>query len=328
MSDLNLGIVGLGNWGDRLARAVAAVPGVTLQACHARSAASRDPFAERHGCRPVASFDEFLAEPLDGILVATPHSTHRQVVAAIAEAGRNIMVEKPLALGTDDARACVEAADRAGVMLQVAHYRRRLGATRALKAAIDDGRLGRIQMADGWFSRVWGPQTERPWRDDPSESPLGGMTALGVHIVDNFHYLIGPIARVTCFSHQIEGITGIDDVTAAMFEFDNGAVGQLGTSLRIPFRCSTQIFGTEGAGYSLDDGARLQLQGRDDREPTDVPVDQVDGVVANIAAFCDSLRTGTPPETDGRVAFAVVAVMEAMARSAADRGRPVEVESL
>ena len=328
MSTLELGIVGLGNWGDRLANAVAGLPDVTLKTCFARSLESRSAFAAKHGCEQARSLEAFLSEPLDGILVATPHSTHREMVEVITGAGRNVMVEKPLALSTTDARACVEAADRAGVILQLAHYRRRLSATRALKAAIDEGRLGRVHALEGWFSRVWGPQTERPWRDDPDESPLGGMTALGVHIVDNFHYLAGPIERVSCFSKQVEGITGIDDVTMAMFEFENGAVGQLSTSLRIPFKCTTSVFGSEGAGYSLDDGNRFAIQGRDDRDPVEMPVESVEGVSANLTAFCDAVRSGTQPETGGPEAFAVVAVMEAMGRSASVGGQPMNVEEL
>jgi predicted dehydrogenase len=327
VSTLNLGIVGLGNWGNRLANAVAGLPDVNLRTCFARSLESRSAFAAKHGCEQARSLEAFLAEPLDGILVATPHSTHRGMVEAITGAGRNVMVEKPLALTTADARACLEAADRAGVILQVAHYRRRLSATRALKSAIDEGRLGRVHALEGWFSRVWGPQAERPWRDDPGESPLGGMTALGVHIVDNFHYLNGRIARVACLSRQVEGITDIDDITMALFDFENGAIGQLGTSLRIPFKCTTSVFGSQGAGYSLDDGTKFLIQERNDRGPIEVPIEPVEGVSANLAAFCEAIRTGTAPETDGRVAFAVVAVMEAMGRSAADGGRPVDVET-
>ncbi len=328
MSTLELGIVGLGNWGDRLANAVAGLPDVTLKTCFARSLESRSAFAAKHGCEQARSLEALLSEPLDGILVATPHSTHREMVEAITGAGRNVMVEKPLALTTADARACVEAADRVGVILQVAHYRRRLSATRALKAAIEEGRLGRVHALEGWFSRVWGPQTERPWRDDPDESPLGGMTALGVHLVDNFHYLNGRIARVTCMSRQVEGITGIDDITMALFDFENGAVGQLATSLRIPFKCTTSVFGSQGAGYSLDDGNRFALQGRDDRDPVETPVEAVEGVSANLAAFCDAVRSGTQPETGGPEAFAVVAVMEAMGRSASAGGQPMDVEQL
>jgi predicted dehydrogenase len=328
VTDLALGIVGLGNWGDRLAHAVAAVPGATLQMCYARTPDTRNDFAQRHGCQPATTMEALLAEPLDGILVATPHSTHREVVTTIVAAGRNVMVEKPLALGTEDARACVTAAEAAGVVLQVAHFRRRLAATRALKTAIEEGRLGQIHAAEGWFSRVWGPQTHRPWRDDPTESPLGGMTALGVHIVDNFQYLVGPIARVMCHSRQVTGITRIDDVTMAIFEFENGAVGQLSTSVRIPFRCTTSVYGSEGAGYSLDDGTRFLLQDRDSREPIEIPVEPVNGVVENLRAFCDAVRTGAHPETGGPEAFAVVAVLDAMVRSAATGGSPASVENL
>lgn len=328
MSDLALGIVGLGNWGDRLANAISGLPGVTLQTCFARSSESRANFATRHGCDQAGSLAALLDEPLDGILVATPHSTHREMVTTIAGAGRNLMVEKPLALTTADARACIEAVEAAGVVLQVAHYRRRLAATRALKEAIDAGTLGTVHALDGWFSRVWGPQTERPWRDNPDESPLGGMTALGVHIVDNFHYLAGPIAKVACFSKQIEGITGIDDITAAIFEFEAGPIGRLGTSMRVPFHCTTAAFGSEGAAWSNNDGSRFLLQGRDDRAPVEIPIEPVDAMSANLAAFCETLRSGTRPETGGPEAFAVVAVMEAMLESAQSGGAPVEVEPL
>ena len=86
MTDLALGIVGLGNWGDRLAHAVAAVPGATLQMCYARTPDTRNDFAQRHGCQPATAMEALLAEPLDGILVATPHSTHREVVTTIVAA--------------------------------------------------------------------------------------------------------------------------------------------------------------------------------------------------------------------------------------------------
>lgn len=328
MSELALGIVGLGNWGDRLANTIADLPDVKLQTCFARSPESRADFAAKHGCDQAGSLDDLLAERLDGILVATPHSTHREMVTTIAGAGRNLMVEKPLALTTADARACIEAVEAAGVVLQVAHYRRRLAATRAVKEAIDAGTLGQVHALDGWFSRVWGPQTERPWRDNPDESPLGGMTALGVHIVDNFHYLAGPIAKVACFSKQIDGMTGIDDITAAMFEFEAGPIGRLGTSLRVPFHSTTAVFGSEGAAWSNDDGSRFLLQGRDAREPIEIPIEPVDAVSANLAAFCEDVRSGARPETGGPEGFAVVAVMEAMLESAQSGGSPVEVETL
>lgn len=328
MNRLRLGLVGLGNWGDRLARSLRDIPGVELAWCFARSPEARTAFSAEHGCRPACSLDTLLSEPLDGVLVATPHSSHAELVNAIAGAGRHVMVEKPLALTTADATRCVETARSAGVVLHVAHYRRRLAATRRLRQVIDDGDLGTIHAVSGWFSRVWGPQTERPWRDDPIDAPLGAMTALGVHLVDNFHYLVGPIETVVCFSRHVGRTTAIDDMTTAMFEFEAGCLGQLGTSLRVPYGAVTSVFGSEGAAWSSDDGTRFLTQARLASSPVEHRVEPIDGVRANLEAFIDSIRSGTPPETGGREGLAVVAVMEAMQRSADDGGRPVKMSEV
>jgi hypothetical protein len=85
----------------------------------------------------------------------------------------------------------------------------------------------------------------------------------------------------------------IDDVTMAMFEFENGAVGHLGTSVRVPFRCTTAVYGSAGAGHSLADGTRFLLQDRDSREPVEIPVESVNGVTENIRAFCDAVAPVT-----------------------------------
>jgi predicted dehydrogenase len=327
VTDLRFGIVGLGNWGERLAAAVGTLEGVHLEVCFARSEEARSGFAARHGCRAAPSLDSFLAEEVDGILVATPHTTHRELVTAIASAGRHIMVEKPLALTLEDARACVAAAEANDVLLQVAHFRRLAPATRAVRAAIDEGKLGTLHSVQGWFSRIWGPQTHRPWRDDPAESPLGGMTALGIHLVDNFHYLVGPIRRVACWSTQIGAITAIDDVTVAMLEFESGPVGTLTTSLRLPFQSTTAVFGSGGAAWSEDDGSTFAYQGRDEHSPVRESTEPVDGVGANLEAFRNSIRSGVPPETGGREGLAVVAVLEAMIESARRGGAVVDVAS-
>ncbi len=283
-------------------------------------------FAERHRCRAAESLSHMLSEDLDGVLVATPHDVRLELITAAAELGHHVMVEKPLALTVAEARAAVQSTEKAGVILQVAHFRRRLAATRMLKQTISD--LGEIHAAEGWFTRIWGVQGERPWRDDPGQSPLGGMTALGIHLIDNFHYLLGPISRVSCLSKQIGALTGIDDITMAIVEFAAGPIGHLGTSLRVPFRSTTGVMGSAGSAWSVDDGNRFLIQTATDRQPGEVPVAPVDAVRENLEAFCDSIRTGRAPETGGREGLAVVTVMEAMALSAASGGSVVEVEGL
>lgn len=325
---VRLGLVGLGNWGHKLAATIGKLDEVELAACFARSLDTRTDFANRFGCRPARSVDDLLADGLDAVLVATPHSTHVELIEAVARAGLNVMVEKPLALTVSDARRCVVAAETAGVILQVAHYRRRLPATRAVKQLVDSGAIGTLFLVEGHFSRIWGPQTDRPWRDDPAESPAGAMTALGVHIADNFLYWAGPAARLSALSNRMGSHPGIDDITGALIEFESGVVGILTTSLRTPKLVSCTAHGSKMVAGSEMDGLRLRtLMGNDDEE-SDRHFEPFDAVADNLAHFVECIRTGSQPETGGNVGVAVVEILEAMTVSAASHGATVELADL
>ncbi len=287
-------------------------------------------FAEQHGIRAVADLSHFVSLGCDGVLVATPHTTHAGIVVDLAELGMSVMCEKPLALTTADARRCIEAAESTDVLLQVAHYRRRLGATRALKHLVDSGELGAVHLVEGHFSRRLGTDTKRPWREDPTETPVGGMTALGVHMADNLVYLAGPAVRLSAFSTRIGRTSALDDMSGALIEFASGAIGTLTTSLRTPKLASTAVHGSEMTAWSEADGTRLfTLDGdRLDEVRTEHPVEPVDGVTANLADFVACLRDGARPETDGEAGLAVVQILEAMGLSASNNGASVELAGL
>jgi len=325
--EIRLGIVGLGNWGGRLARTVAKVDGATLATCYARTPERRAAFAKEHGCAAVDSFEKFLAdETIDGVLVATPHTTHADIVTTIAAAGKNIMVEKPLALTAKDAKRCVDAARAGGVLLQVAHYRRLLTATRRIRAMLDAGELGRLHHIETNFSRPFGSDPNRPWRDEETEAPAGGMTALGVHMVDNLFYLGGPIRRLAALSTVLDPSTPLDDMTSVLFQFESGAHAVLNTSIRLPFLATTSAHGDKASAWSEVDGARFYVQKIDEEERQEIGVEPVDGVVANITAFVENVRAGREPETNGEAGLNVVAVLEAIQRSAAADGAFVDLE--
>jgi predicted dehydrogenase len=314
---VRLGIVGLGNWGSRLARALADMDGAELATCFARTPERREAFAADHGCRPAPSLEAFLEDPdVAAVLVATPHSTHEALITAAAAAGKDVMVEKPLALTTDAAQRCVAAAESAGVLLQVAHYRRHHGATRRLRAMLDADELGSLHHVEGVFNRPVGIDQRRPWRNEPAEAPAGGMTAMGVHVVDNFHYLAGPVRRLCAISKKLGHPSPLDDVTAVLLEFVGGATGTLFTSLRVPTTIATTAYGDGATAWSTDDGHRLLVQRVDERAPAEIPVPRVDGVAANLAAFVTAVGERTPPETGGAAGLAVVEVLDAIVRSA------------
>jgi predicted dehydrogenase len=312
---VRLGSVGLGWWGGRLAEA-AHDAGAEVISCFARTPAAREEFAERHDCRAAGSFEELLSDPeVEGILVATPHSTHGAMIEMAAAAGIHVFIEKPLTLTVAEGRRAVEAAENAGILLQVGHNRRRQPAIRRLKSLIDDERLGMLHHAEANLSYPKGLNPRTGWRGDPSESPAGGMTGLGVHMIDNLAYLLGRVRRLSAFSKQVLRVSQLDDATTIMVEFESGPLGFIGTSMVIPDVATTAVFGTEMAAWSEGDGARFYVQKSGDQERSKQPVETLDTVRDELEEFANCIREGDSPETGGREALEVVVAFEAVLES-------------
>lgn len=322
-SRVRLGLVGLGWWGGVLADAAERSGVARVVACHARTEAARDAFAEQAGCRAVGSLRELLAaDDIEGVILATPHSVHADQVCEAAAAGRHVLVEKPFTLTLREGRRAVQAADDAGIVLMVGHQRRRQAANRRIRDMIDAGALGTVVMASSMFNVSRGyPDT---WRADPAETPLGGMTGLGVHMIDTYHYLVGRIERVSAFSGGVLPGVPLDHATGLLFEFESGAVGTLLTTHFAPNASEVGLHGSEGAAFNRVDGARLLFQAKGDPAPREVALEVNDPQVEQVAEFAAAVRGGSPVETDGRVGLDVVAVLQAAVASV-DRGRAVPV---
>jgi UDP-N-acetyl-2-amino-2-deoxyglucuronate dehydrogenase len=323
-----LGSIGLGWWGGELAEAVERSGRARIVTCFSRTEEARLVFAERHGCRAAGSLDEVLADDeVEGLLIATPHSTHEDMVVAAAEAGKHVLIEKPLTLTVAAGRRAIEAAGRAGIVLQVGHHRRRLAATRALKQIVDAGELGMVHLLEANLSLPGALDPKPGWRNDPRERPLGGMTALGVHMADNLCYLVGPVARVSAFSRPLLARGSLDDVTTCILEFESGALGYLGTSLVVPKIGTLAVYGTGGAAWSEEDGARLFRQDMGETSRREQPLDAVDGLAEQLAEFATCIRTGARPEVGGEEALQIVAILEAAMESCSS-DRPVALKEL
>jgi predicted dehydrogenase len=322
--------IGTGRWAGTLAEAAARGTGLSVVACTSRSADNRARFARQHGCRDVATFDAVLADPeVEAVVITTPHSVHAGQIVAAARAGKHVFVDKPFTLTLADARRATDACDKAGVVLAVGHQRRRQPASRALKRLLDDGELGRVCQIEGNFSADYGfasTITSDMWRADRAETPGGALTNLGIHHVDTYQYLLGPIARVTALSRRLVLGIDVDDVTAILFEFASGSLGYLGTSWVPANRIEwLTLHGTEAQAWHEAGGTRLTLTRRGGSERTAVPLDHVEPLVEELAEFARCVRGSGRPEVGGGEATANIAVLEAIVESAKS-GRVVEVD--
>jgi predicted dehydrogenase len=327
MEPLRVGLIGLGWWGGVLAQKTGGA-GVDIVSCFARTVATRDDFAKAYTCSSASSVDEMLLDPdVEAVLVASPHSTHSDLVIRAAQAGKHVFCDKPFTLDVASGKRAVAATDAAGVVLQVGHNRRRQPGTRRLKHLIDSGGLGTIVYAEANMSLPKELTPRGGWRGNPAESPAGGMTGLGVHMADNLMYLLGRPSRVFAFSRQVLGRSDLDDVTTANLEFKSGPLAVLSTSLVIPDICRTAVWGIKAAAANEMDGAQFLFQATGEKGWITQPIDEIDTVADELAEFAQNVRNRTRPETGGPEALEVIAVLEGIVESAAT-GQVVNLDEI
>lgn len=327
MEPLRVASVGLGRWGETLATK-AKEAGIEVVSCFARTPETRRAFSRKHGARPCESLDAVLSDPeVEAVLIATPHSTHADMVVEASGAGRHVFVDKPFTLTVAEGKRAIQAAEKAGVVLQVGHNRRRQPANRRLKQLVEEGALGVIHYAEANLSYPKGLDPRTGWRGDPAESPAGGMTGLGVHMADNLNYLLGRPARVAAFSKQIIAVGTLDDVTTATLEYQDGPLAFLGTSMVIPDIARTAVWGTGGAARNENDGARFFTQEVGSTGWEEQEIETLDTVTDELVEFVDNVRSGSPPETGGPEALEATAVLEGIVESATT-GRVVDLDEV
>jgi predicted dehydrogenase len=196
---IDAGIVGLGWWGKNL---IEAVQGKSNRLRFVRGAC-RDikpvaTFAERHGLALSSSLIELLAdENVEAVVLATPHSLHAEQIIVSAEARKPVFCEKPLALTRDDAARAIDACRRHGVVLALGENNRFWPNTQEILRIVASGELGESMHIEGHASNENSGRFFGAWRHLAAESPGGGMTGAGIHVLDAFIRLMGPVQSVS-----------------------------------------------------------------------------------------------------------------------------------
>lgn len=252
-------IVGLGRWGRRLVDSVQGdgiEPSRLLRFTHGwtRTSGRAKDYARSRGFHLADSFDALLAnEAIDAIVLATPHSLHPAQVIACAAAVKPVYVEKPLALTFAEATAAAQACESAAVVLSVGHNRRFLPAMLAVQELVRAGELGTLLHVEGNFSGSFGFDYDKDvWRASKFEAPGGGLTLMGVHILDAMIATMGPITSLSaCSLRQVLEIE-LDDTSACTMRFASGASGYMSTLTATARLWRLQVFGSRGWVHVLD----------------------------------------------------------------------------
>lgn len=319
---LNAAIIGMGRWGRTLVESVQDRPGAGLRFVAGSTGTpekARDWAAEK-GIRLHESYEAVLADPaVQAVVLATPHKQHAEQVIAAARAGKHVFVEKPFTLSKASAEAAVAACREAGVVLALGHNRRFLPAVAELKAMLADGRIGALLHVEGHFSGP-GAAAYKPgmWRADRSESPLGGMGGMGIHMIDMMVNLAGPMAEVAVHSTARVLTNGLDDTTAMLCRFRSGATGTFATLALAPRCWRIALYGSEGWA-ELTDHEHLVYRPREGEGFTrDFP--RTDIEAAELNAFAAAVAGGPAYPLAPEEAVHGVSVFETMIAAAASGG--------
>jgi predicted dehydrogenase len=322
---IHAAIVGLGRWGRRLVEASVGHPRIRIVRAVEPELEGAENFCAEHRLELTDSLDAVLADPaIDAVLLATPHSLHAAQVMACAAARKQVFCEKPLALRRADAARMFDACRQAGVALAVGHNRRFWPSMAALRDIVASGELGIVLHVEGHNSNENSQSITAGWRLQPEESPGGGLTGAGLHVLDAFVSMLGPVRRVYARLNSREQRPPPLDTAMLAIEFASGVTGTLATVRATPLYWRVHVFGTKGSAEVLDEGTMILR--KTGRTPTQISYPAIDVLRAELDAFADTIedkRAFPVPEAD---VLATLSAFEAALRSM-QSGTPVECDA-
>jgi inositol 2-dehydrogenase len=292
--------------------------------------------AARYGIRAWSGeYRAVLDHPdVDAVVIATPTSTHVEVVKAAAAAGKQVFCEKPLALTVAGCDEAISATDSAGVTLMVGFMRRFDLAYQSTKQNIVEGGIGVPVMYKGI-----GRDPRRTTLEFARRASSGGLLMdMGIHDYDLARWLMGDeIVRVSveggCLVYPELAEVGDIDNAVVNLRFANGAIGNVDLSRNAVYGhdIRTEVLGSAGGvrvGRGTQTDALWMTEGGVAHDLMQHPGHRFAAAfTAEIRAFVRSIREGTPPPVTGADARAATAVGEAAVRSL-DEGRPVMVSEV
>ena len=291
----------------------------------------------------VASADDLVgaSDEHDLVVVAAPNRHHASLALAAIEAGLHVVVDKPLAPGSEEARRIADAARGAGVVASVFHNRRWDGDFLTLRRLVSDGSLGEVHRLESRFER-WRPEVDADrWREAADPADAGGVLFdLGPHVIDQALELLGPARSVYADVRTLRSGAEVDDDFFVAIEHESGARSHLwGTMAAAQLGPRLRALGSEAAyvkwgldvqedalrggvspsdpGFGEEPEEAWGLLGTDDASE---PVETEPGrYVEFYERMEQAIRTGEPAPVPLEAGIETLRIIEAARRSAAEQ---------
>ncbi len=337
--EVGVGVIGLGTWGEWHLKTYADEPGVYVAGvCDVNEELLGERTEEYGVAFATTHYEELLArDDIDAVSVVTPDFLHHDIAVAAAQAGKHILLEKPMATSLEEALDIADAVREAGVTLMLDFHNRWNPTIISMKEAIDAGELGEVKMASLRLSnRLWVPTELLSW---------GGQTTvawwLGSHVSDLACWLLqDKVVQVYAVARSgVLAEMGLNtpDFFHSILEFKNGAVVHLdncwilGDAMPAVIDFQVELVGSEGTMYA-DCSHNLSSQ-KYTHEAADWPnplvVVDSHGVprgfaLESIRHFARCMVTGDQPLVSMEEALHNIEIVAAVHESV-ERGEPVEI---
>ena len=334
MDQIGIGVIAAGQMGQRHANVYRQLPEVQLRAVADLNAQAAHAAADPAGAAAYADWRELLdRDDIQAVSICLPDWDHRDAVIAAAEAGKHILLEKPLAIDIADADDMVATVKSAGITLLVGHT---LHFDPRYAMPLEDFRRGAI----GDIIHVYARRNNPIASAEKFEGNTTVLQFLGIHDIEYVLSMVDePVVRVTAESHQVLATDlGIDDAVFTLVKFASGAVASFEHAWTLPAQTYRALdarldaVGTKGMiridcapATSMTIG-KEQVETHDTWYGPTLGTDYVGAIFHEVKHFVDCVRTGKEPAVKVRHAHEAVRVVAAAQQSAAS-GKPVSLSS-
>jgi len=329
---LALGVIGCGHWGPNHVRVFSELDRSKVVACADINAARLERIAKRFPkVRVMSDYGEMLAdESIDAVVIATPTDTHAMIAREALQAGKHVLVEKPLCAHASQARELVELGQTCGRVLMVGHVFLFNNGIIKLRETIQSGELGRVQYLDAARTNL-----------GPVRGDVNALFDLGTHDITIFNYLMDSLpVEVSALGRCITQ-ADVEDVCFATLKYEDGTLGHIHVSWLNPRKTRTlTVIGEQKMAHwdDVDPSDTLRLYDKGVDEPpyydsfgefhyllrnADVhlpAIRRVEPLVTQAEAFIDWVQTGTQAGPDAMDGWNVARILDAAMRSMKNGG--------
>ncbi|QJD88253.1 Gfo/Idh/MocA family protein [Cohnella herbarum] len=272
---VNFSLVGCGFIAQKHSEAIARIPTARIYAVCDKIQENMKLYQDKHNAIPYEDFDVMLQdEKIDVVNICTPSGTHATLAIKAANAGKHIILEKPMALSEKDARDILNACEKNKVKLAVIHPNRFRPALIELKKLLDKGKFGKISHINATvrWNRNKEYYEQAPWRGTRVMDG-GVLMNQAIHNLDLLLWLMGPVGELQAYTATRFRDIECEDVAVAVVTFESGALGVIETATTVypkNLEESISIFGEKGTaiirGTHANKFEHLVIEGLSDDE--------------------------------------------------------------